>query len=69
MKRLFMNHRIFIIVDRSRRSNGSTFKSKIRMEKKGDKAYASISIPPHVIEKEKLRKEDEVRFRIESIEE
>ncbi len=66
MKRLFMNHHIFVFVEHTRPSKGTTFKKKVRIDANG---HARISVPPHVLERENIRKDDKVEFKIEAIEE
>lgn len=60
-----MSHRIFISVEQSRPSKGSTFKKKVRIDASG---HARISVPPHILERENIRKDSKVEFKIEAIE-
>ena len=47
-------------------SKGTTFLANVRMNKKG---HCEASIPPHVVERENLKKGSVVRWKVEEIQE
>lgn len=55
-----------LIVSKFRSSRGTTFTKKLRMRSDG---YYSVSVPPHVVERENIKKGNTVRWKVEEIKE